>query len=59
MSNNVVEFMVAYQGIWIAIRNGYGKLEIEGDSSLVIETIRKLNHGKSWEQVGMRFLPTS
>ena len=51
MSNNEAKFMAAYQGIRIAIRNGYMKLEIEGDSNLVIETIRKLNHGKSWEQV--------
>jgi len=47
MSNNEAEFMAAYQGINIAIRNGYRKLEIEGDSNLVIGTIKKLNHGKS------------
>lgn len=51
ISNNEVKFMAAYQGIRIAIRNGYMKLEIEADSDLVIETIRKLNHGKSWERV--------
>lgn len=51
MSNNESEFMAVYQGIRIAIRNGYMKLDIEGDSNLVIETIRKLNHGKSLEQV--------
>lgn len=27
------------------------KLYIEGDSNLVIETIRKLNNWKAWEQV--------
>lgn len=41
MSNNEAEFMAAYQGIRVAIRNGYLKLEIEGDSNLVIETIKK------------------
>eukprot|EP00253_Pinus_taeda_P003542 PITA_03542 len=51
MSNNEAEFSAAYQGIRIAIRNGYMKLEIEGDSNLVIETIRKLNNGEAWEQV--------
>lgn len=51
MSNIKAEFMAVYQGIRIAIRNGYRKLEIEGDSNLVIQTITKLNHGKSWEQV--------
>lgn len=51
MSNNETKFMAVYQGIKIAIRNGYRKLEIEGDSNLVIETIRKLNYGKSWEQM--------
>lgn len=51
ITNNEAEFMAAYQGIKIAIRNGYRKVEIEGDSTLVIETIRKLNDGKTWEQV--------
>ena len=49
MSNNDEKFMASYQGIRVAIRNGYRKLEIESDSNLVIETIRKLNNGKEWE----------
>lgn len=51
MSNNEAEFMAGCQGIKIAIRNGNRKLKIEGDSNLAIETIRKLNDGKAWEQV--------
>lgn len=51
MTNNEAEFMAVYQGIKIARRNRYRKLEIEGDSSLVIETIRKLIQGKNWEKV--------
>jgi len=49
MSNNEVELMVVYQGIRIAIRNGYAKVEIEGDSNLVIQMLKKLNNGKDWE----------
>lgn len=49
MSNNGAELMAVYQGIRITIRNGYTKLEIKGDSNLVIEILRKLNNGKDWE----------
>jgi len=51
MSNNEEEFMAVYQGLKIAIRNGYRKIEIEGDSALLISTIRKLIQGKQWEKV--------
>lgn len=51
MSNNEVELMVVYQGIRIAIRNGCTQVEIEGDSQLVIESLRKLDNDKNWEQV--------
>lgn len=46
MSNHEAELMAVYQGIRITIRNGYTKLEIEGDSQLVVEILRKLNDGK-------------
>lgn len=59
MSNNEAEFMAAYQGLKIAIRNGYRKLEIEGDSTLVIDTIKKLIQGKRWEQVVKSWRTTS
>jgi len=49
MTNNEAELMAAFQCIRVAIRNGYRKLEIEGDSNLVIEILRKLNNGKDWE----------
>lgn len=51
MSNNEVELMVVYQGLIIAIRNGYNNMEIEGDSKLVIKMLKKLNSGKDWEKV--------
>eukprot|EP00253_Pinus_taeda_P009398 PITA_09398 len=51
MSNNEAEFMAFHQGLKIARRNGYKKLEIEGDSTLVINAIRQLIQGKSWEKV--------
>eukprot|EP00253_Pinus_taeda_P008502 PITA_08502 len=35
MTNNEAEFMAVYQGLKIARRNGYRKLEIEGDSTMV------------------------
>ena len=43
--------MAVYQGIKIARRNRYRKLAIEGDSTLVVDTIRKLIQGKKWEKV--------
>lgn len=43
--------MVIYQGLRIAVRNGYTNLDIEGDSQLVVEMIRSLNNGKDWDQV--------
>lgn len=49
MTNNEAEMMVAYQGIKIAIRNGYRNLEIEGDSQIVTGMLRKLDNGKDWE----------
>ena len=51
MKNNEAELWVVYQGLRIAIRNGYTNLEIEGDSQIVVEMLRKLNNGKDWEQV--------
>ena len=51
MTNNEAEFMAVYQGLKIARRNGYRKLEIEGDSTMVINAIRQLIQGKSWEKV--------
>eukprot|EP00253_Pinus_taeda_P015705 PITA_15705 len=51
MTNNEEEFMAVYQGLKIARRNGYRKLEIEGDSTMVINAIRQLIQGKSWEKV--------
>lgn len=43
--------MVVYQGLRIAIRNGYNNLGIEGNSKLVIDILRKLINGKAWEKV--------
>lgn len=51
MTNNEAEFMAAYQGLKIAKRNCYRRVEIEGDSTLVIDSIRKLVQGKNWEHV--------
>jgi len=51
MTNNEEEMMAIYQGFKIAIRNGYRNLEIEGDSQIIIEVLRKMDNGKDWEQV--------
>jgi len=51
MTNNEAELMAVYQGLRIAVRNGYTNLEIEGDSQIVVEMLRNLNNGKEWDQV--------
>jgi len=51
MTNNEAELWAVHQGLRIAIRNGYRNLEIEGDSQIVIEILKKLNNGKNWEQI--------
>lgn len=51
MSNNEAELMEVYQGLRIVIRNRYNNPEVESDSKLVIEMLRKLNNGKGWEKV--------
>ena len=51
MTNNEVELWAIYQGLRIAVRNGYRNMEIEGDSQIAVEMLRKLNNGKDWEQV--------
>jgi len=51
MTNNEAELWAIHQGLRISIRNGYKNLEIEGDSQIVIEIMKKLNNGKSWERI--------
>lgn len=51
MSNNEAELMAVYQGLRTVIRNGYNNLEVEGDSQLVIDMIRKLTNQKTWDKV--------
>lgn len=51
MKNNEAELWVVHQGLRIVIRNSYRNLEIEGDSQIVIEMLRKLNNGENWEQI--------
>jgi len=43
-SNNEVEFYVLNRVIEIAIREGYQKLQIEGDLKLMIDTLKQLHH---------------
>lgn len=51
MTNNEAELWAIHEGLSIAIRNGYTNMEIEGDSMMTIEILRKLDNGKSWEHV--------
>eukprot|EP00253_Pinus_taeda_P033811 PITA_33811 len=51
MTNNEAEFWALHQGLQIAVRNGYSKLEITGDSQLVVDILRRLNNGQGWEKV--------
>jgi len=51
MKNNEAELWAVHQGLRTTIRNGYRNLEIEGDSQIVIDMLRKLNNGKNWEQI--------
>ena len=51
MTNNEAELWAVHQGLRITVRNSYRNLEIEGDSQVVVEMLRKLNNGKKWEQI--------
>ena len=55
-TNNEVEYHALNRRLEIAIREGYQRLQIEGDSKLVIDTIKQLQQGvttkklsKSWK----------
>jgi len=50
-SNNEAEFVAVGQGLKIAIRLVYKHVEVEGDSSLFINTMRKLNNGTPWDKL--------
>lgn len=50
-SNNETEFTAAGYGLRIVVRFGYKHVEVEGDSSLVINTMRKLNNGTPWDKI--------
>lgn len=51
MMNNKAELWAVHQGLRVAIRNDYMNLEIEGDSQIMIEMLRKLRDGRSWDRV--------
>lgn len=51
MSNNEAEPMAVRQGMRIAVRLRYKQLEVEGDSLLVINMMRKLYNGKAWDKL--------
>eukprot|EP00253_Pinus_taeda_P012904 PITA_12904 len=51
MTNNEAELWAVHEGLRIAARNRYRYLEIEGDSQITIEMLRKLKDGQGWEKV--------
>jgi len=51
MTNNEAELWALHQGLQIVVRNGYMNLEIEGDSQITVEMLRKLRDGRSWQHV--------
>ena len=50
-SNNEVKFNVLKHGMIITQRERIQKLVVEGDSNLVIETIKNLRQGTQWEKI--------
>lgn len=44
-----------HQGLLLAIRLGYEKLVIEGDSELVTNTLKTLNQGTKWGKLSQRW----
>lgn len=59
MSDNEGELMEVYQGLKIARRNGYNNLEVQGDSQMVTNIMKKLINGTSWDKVMQRWRTTS
>lgn len=51
MTNNEAELWAVHEGLRIAARNRYRYLEIEGDSQITIEMLRKLKDGQGWDKV--------
>lgn len=50
-SNNEANFFATRQGLQMEIRMGYKNILVEGDSRLVINTVKKLNQGTKWEKL--------
>eukprot|EP00253_Pinus_taeda_P031554 PITA_31554 len=51
MTNNDAELWAVHEGLRIAVRNRYLNLEIEGDSQITIEMLRRLKDGQRWDKV--------
>lgn len=54
----MAEFVAVRQVLLIAVRLGYRDLEVEGDSSLVINTMEKLNNGTKWDKLSQSWRTT-
>jgi len=57
-SNNEVEFNALKQGLEIARRERIQKLVVEGDSTLVIDIVKKLQQGTHWEKISKSWRKT-
>ena len=51
MSNNEAKLYALKQGLEIARRENFQKIEVEGDSTLVIDIVKKLQQGTQWDKL--------
>jgi len=58
MGNNEAEFNALKQGLEIARRGRFQKLVMEGDSTLVINIMKKLQQGTHWEKISKSWRTT-
>jgi ribonuclease HI len=54
-TNNFVELLALDKGLHIAIKEGFYKLIIEGDSKFVIGMLERLQHGSCIRKISQRW----
>lgn len=57
-TNNEGELHALKRGLEIAIREQFQKLQVEGDSKMAIEMVKKLQQGTQWENINERWRTT-
>ena len=51
MRNNEAELHALKQGLEIVKRERFHRLEVEGDSKMAIEMVKKIQQGTTWEKI--------